>query len=333
VTVDFVSVDFETANGRRGSPCAVGLARVRNNRVVDSRTLLMRPPAELDAFCEWNTRLHGIRAEDVRDKPRFAQVFPDVLAYIGADVVVAHNACFDLGVIRDACTASGLPWPKLTYACTLVLARLTYDLPSYTLPFAAEAANASLRAHHDQQQDAVAAAQIMIDIGARQGTDSVAATLVALGVVEGQLDPNQWSGSRLSPGDRSRRSPLPDADPDADPGHPLFGKYVAFTGMLQRMSRPTARERVARCGGQPQAGPTKQTDMLIQGLQDPTRLRLGVPLSAKSEKALQLRSEGSAIELLSEIEFLAFLDDERISGSRRGTQARCNRKRSSGTRT
>jgi len=32
---DFTAIDFETANHHRGSPCAVGLARVRDGVVVE----------------------------------------------------------------------------------------------------------------------------------------------------------------------------------------------------------------------------------------------------------------------------------------------------------
>ena len=36
--VDFTSIDFETANGFRGSPCSVGLSKVRGGRIVEEAT-------------------------------------------------------------------------------------------------------------------------------------------------------------------------------------------------------------------------------------------------------------------------------------------------------
>ena len=33
--LDFTAIDFETANGFRGSPCAVGAVRVRDGVMVD----------------------------------------------------------------------------------------------------------------------------------------------------------------------------------------------------------------------------------------------------------------------------------------------------------
>jgi len=68
--VDFTAVDFETANSYRGSPCAVGLIRVRKGKAVDERRWLIRPPARVDHFNAFNTGLHGIDAEMVRSAPR-----------------------------------------------------------------------------------------------------------------------------------------------------------------------------------------------------------------------------------------------------------------------
>ena len=35
MSIDFVALDFETANRFRGSPCAIGLAVVRDGKIVD----------------------------------------------------------------------------------------------------------------------------------------------------------------------------------------------------------------------------------------------------------------------------------------------------------
>ena len=40
---DFVAIDFETANGRRSSVCAVGIVVVRNDEIVDSFYSLIHP--------------------------------------------------------------------------------------------------------------------------------------------------------------------------------------------------------------------------------------------------------------------------------------------------
>lgn len=69
--LNFTAIDFETANAHRGSPCSVGLAKVRNGRVVDTAHWLMRPPPGYDHFDGYNVRLHGITPELVASEPCF----------------------------------------------------------------------------------------------------------------------------------------------------------------------------------------------------------------------------------------------------------------------
>ena len=63
--LDFTAIDFETANSSSASACAVGLARVRDGRVVASQGWLIQPPPGHDRFFELNIGIHGIRPEDV----------------------------------------------------------------------------------------------------------------------------------------------------------------------------------------------------------------------------------------------------------------------------
>lgn len=49
--LDYTAIDFETANSYRGSPCSVGLVKVRDRQVVDTRQWLIRPPEAADG---WN---------------------------------------------------------------------------------------------------------------------------------------------------------------------------------------------------------------------------------------------------------------------------------------
>jgi DNA polymerase III subunit epsilon len=190
MALDFTALDFETANGFRGSPCSVGLVRVRNGQPVERVHWLMRPPAGFDRFDARNVRIHGITAEQVAGAPRFAEVFADMADFIGTDPLVAHNAGFDIGVIESALEVSGRDIPALDYACSLVMARRTYDLPSYALPVAAQEAGHPLANHHDALADAEACAWIMIDVARRRmpPRDPAAALASPGGTAGGVLD-------------------------------------------------------------------------------------------------------------------------------------------------
>lgn len=323
--MDFTAIDFETANGFRGSPCAVGLSKVRGGVVVEEASWLMRPPENHDAFDHHNVRIHGIRPEQVAGLPRFGELFPEIGAFIGGDVLAAHNAAFDLGVIRSGLEVSGLPGPAYDYVCTVMLARRCYSLVSNSLPYAAEEAGVPLVNHHDAAEDARACAGILIDIAARNGAGSIAELYLSLGLAvshQPAFDPRRDALSKATvsalaggPGSAGAREARPfqpgwpeeGANPApnnaAAPDHPLFGQTVVFTGELA-MPRPEAKIRSAELGARPESRVTARTTVLVVG--DgfvAADLRSG-RLTGKARRVLELHGRGQRIEVLSEGEFL-----------------------------
>ena len=167
--LDFTAIDFETANGSPASACSVGLVKVRDGQVVDRIGWFIQPPAGHDHFVDWNIRIHGIRPEMVVDAPSWTEQLVDLIAFAEDDILVAHNAGFDMGVIKAACAATGIATPSYAYMCSLQLARKTYTLDSYRLPMAALAAGFEDFAHHDAVADSEACAAIMIHAADRWG--------------------------------------------------------------------------------------------------------------------------------------------------------------------
>ncbi|BCW19580.1 exonuclease domain-containing protein [Pseudarthrobacter enclensis] len=322
--LDFTAIDFETANGFRGSPCAVGLTKVRGGRIVEEASWLMRPPANHDHFDFHNVRIHGISAADVAGQPRFGDLFPEIGAFIGDDVLAAHNAAFDLGVIRSALEVSGLPGPAYDYVCTVMLSRRCYSLVSNSLPFAAEEAGVPLVRHHDAGEDARACAGILIDIARRNGANSLAELYLSLGLAmprqqafDPAVDPlSKQSLTALAGGSANGAALVrpfqagwpeeginPEPNPDAEPGHPLYGQTVVFTGQLS-IARPEAKARSADMGARTESRVTGRTTVLVVG--DgfvASDLRSG-RLTGKARRVLELHERGQAIEVLSEGEFL-----------------------------
>lgn len=180
--LDFTAIDFETANSSSASACAVGLARVRGGRVVATAGWFIRPPAGHDRFFDINMKIHGIRPEDVAGAADWTTQLASLVEFAGDDILVAHNAGFDMAVIRRACEATGDDHPAYRYLCSLQVARKTYDLDSYRLPVAAAAAGFLDFAHHDAAADALASAHIVIDAAARAGAQDAVELAMLLGL-------------------------------------------------------------------------------------------------------------------------------------------------------
>lgn len=192
----WVAIDFETANGSRASACSVAVVRVRGGAVEDSFASLIRPPEGHDRFEPRNTAIHGIRRSDVIGAPTWRQVWSQLRDFIGESPVVAHNAAFDTSVIRGANGACGIAAPTLKYACTLVIARQTWRLDSYTLPRVARAAGIAFGDHHRAEADARAAALVLMAEQREHGTDSLDGLLKSARVSWGRIHDKGFDGCR-----------------------------------------------------------------------------------------------------------------------------------------
>ncbi|HEY6495271.1 MAG TPA: 3'-5' exonuclease [Trebonia sp.] len=195
MSLDFTAIDFETANPKRASACAVGLARVRDGQVVELAGTLIQPPAQYSEFNGFNTKVHGITAAMVAKAPAWRQVARWIGDFVGDDLLVAHNAGFDMSVLRQACAAELLPVPGNEYLCTLALARRACRLASYRLPDVAAEFGVRLTAHHDASADAHCAAQVAVAMARRYGHDKLEQLAQSLDVAVRHL-------ARLPPTDR-----------------------------------------------------------------------------------------------------------------------------------
>jgi DNA polymerase-3 subunit epsilon len=131
----FTSIDFETANHSRVSICAAGLAVFEDGELAKSPYWLVRPSKGHGWFRDDFIECHGLTHLDVLDAPEFSPIAPEFLARLTrADLVIAHNAHFDIGHLGETLDHFGIPWPEFDYVCTCQLARRVWpDLPDHRL--------------------------------------------------------------------------------------------------------------------------------------------------------------------------------------------------------
>ena len=148
--MNFVTIDFETANQYSQSACSVGLARFDGDGILlDTFYSLIKPPAGYDRFLARNTEIHGLRAEDVADAPDFGYLWPEIELFIGSDFLVAHNAEFDMGILRGLFSFFGIAKPDLRYFCSLRVSRKVWpSLESHALTWLSAHFNLEYNAHN-----------------------------------------------------------------------------------------------------------------------------------------------------------------------------------------
>lgn len=162
--MNFTTIDFETANPNYASVCAIGWTTVRDGRIEQQGSWLCRPPDGHTQFNPRNIQIHGITAAKVAAEPRFIDRVPDLLDLLSNGLpVIAHNAKFDMNVLRQALAACGRVHEVESQYCTMEWSRLLLpELPKHRLPNVCGHYGITLDNHHEAGSDAVAAAEIAL---------------------------------------------------------------------------------------------------------------------------------------------------------------------------
>jgi DNA polymerase III subunit epsilon len=84
----------------------LGCVELLNRKLTgNNKHYYLNPERESD---EGALRVHGLTTEFLSDKPKFAEIADDFLAYIaGADEIIIHNAPFDVGFLEAELKRAG----------------------------------------------------------------------------------------------------------------------------------------------------------------------------------------------------------------------------------
>lgn len=158
--MDFTAIDFETANQARHSACQLATVRIRGGQIVDQHCWLIRP--EPFAFSPMNIQVHGIRPERVADQPNFGNLWDEISAHLRGECLVAHNAPFDISVLRACLEFHQVEIPDMEFSCTRLVARNTWPGRSaYGLRPLADWLGIRFR-HHDALEDSIACGKVLL---------------------------------------------------------------------------------------------------------------------------------------------------------------------------
>jgi DNA polymerase-3 subunit epsilon len=164
----YIVFDVETPNRYNDRMGAIGISVVEGGRFVDEFFSYVNPEEPFDPF---NTDLTGISAETVATAPTFPELWRKIEGLMSSGILVAHNAPFDLSVLRSCLCAYGIRWKQsVEYCCTVQIGRRVLPGRKHSLDAMCDLYGIALD-HHKADSDSHAAAEVLLRY-MRDGVDT-----------------------------------------------------------------------------------------------------------------------------------------------------------------
>jgi DNA polymerase III epsilon subunit-like protein len=149
---DYLVLDVETPNRKNNSICQIGLLGIKNGKIIDDFSSLIKPYNNFDSYNTYH--IHGISDADVINTITFDEYWNKYKDIISNNLILFHNASFDLIVIDKTLSHYHMVIPEIKYICTYQTAKSEYQsLTSYTLTDLCDEFGLSKKQHHDAKND------------------------------------------------------------------------------------------------------------------------------------------------------------------------------------
>ena len=296
-------IDFETANRSYTSACSIGIAVIKGNEIVDKQYYLIQPPQNF--YTDDNIAIHHITPSDTANADTFPTVWEKIKHYFENTYLAAHNASFDMSVLKATLNYYNLEQPHFEYVNTIAVSG--YSIPAGTdvrksLDARCEYFGITLDNHHNALADAVAAAQLILCNLAKSRFKSAATFLRS-----NSSYLNDYDDVKLKETESFRHyrpnvnvneiaaATAVNEEKDAD----FDGKTFVITGEFKTMTREQALATIVERGGIIKSSVSKKVDILVNA---------DNRTSTKTKAAEALQAEGHHIKIINEELFMRMLE-------------------------
>jgi|YNPMSStandDraft_2_1061718.scaffolds.fasta_scaffold00856_3 DNA polymerase-3 subunit epsilon len=132
--------------------CEVGIVVAQGEQILETYAALVNP---LRPISPGAAAVNGLNDEILRHQPTFAEIADEVIRRLHGQVVVCHNAPFDLGFLQSELARLGRAWQPHQIIDTLQLARKYFHFASNSLSAVASALGIVVQDAHRALGDAL----------------------------------------------------------------------------------------------------------------------------------------------------------------------------------
>jgi DNA polymerase-3 subunit epsilon len=279
--LSFTALDIETADNSNHFICQIGLVKVINGIISEKYMSLVKPPNNFYSY--HNTKVHGINSQMTEEAPSIGDIWPIINHLIDGQLVVCHNASFDIQKLENTLNYHSIELPNFEIACTYKI--YGKNLTDCCASFSIEIGN-----HHDALADAEACALLYL----KSLQDEISTE---------KLIQKEKANSEFSSYFSQKQIAKDDLVPDFEnccKSNPFYMKKIVLTGDLKFISRKDIAHELKIRGADVNTGISKKTDIVIIG---------DSPGPVKLQKIEELKQMGYIIQLIFEDELISFMNN------------------------
>lgn len=283
--MNYVTIDFETANSTLDSACSVGVVSVEKGKIVFQKEYLINPECLFDPN---NILIHGITPDAVSDAPKFYEIWDEIYEMINGRIVFAHAADFDIKVLRAMIEKYHLKVPDILIGCTLRISRIAFKeiLPNCKLNTISSYLETTHN-HHNALSDALVCHDIICRVKRMYGVYDCIDLFNKLSLIFGKYNESEYYNvkNRLK---LSTKNVIKNV---------LKGKVVAFTGKPSQMTKKHFINLVESYGGVTTKDLNYRIDIFVV-FNSPVKSKLELLEDLKMHKDILVINEKEFMELI-----------------------------------
>ncbi len=291
----FVAIDFETATNHYSSACSVGLVKVVNKTIAAQEYFLIQPPD--NHYFKENTLVHGINASMTKDADTFPVIWAKIQHYFKDSYIVAHNALFDMSVLKACLDYYQIPEPDFWYFDSISISSAFCKGIGRNLEERCKHLGIYLE-HHNAMSDAKGCASLVLHALNTKNRDDIGDYIKKNNILKEFCNVSlKKSYNFLHKAPATKASEINNSISEDEKifDDDFTGKTFVFTGQLEELTRTEAYNIVVKGGGTVKDAVSKKVDYLVNaGDTETTKLR----------KAKELQEQGHNIQIISEAEFM-----------------------------
>jgi DNA polymerase-3 subunit epsilon len=286
---DYIVLDLETTglDPMFDEIIEIAAMKFEKNEKVDVFTSFVKPEEEIDDFI---TKLTGITNDMVANAPSIKDIIPNLNSFLKNNVIVAHNANFDINFLYDNyVTHLNKPFSN-DFIDTMRISRRLFKNMRHRLIDLCGEFQIDVDVTHRAEADCEVTQRVYQYMRNHCTTNGI-----DLNTIGGSASGRSFNLKDFKPGSH-----------ELDESHPIYGKTVCFTGKLERFQRKDALQIVTNIGGIPADSVTTNTNILVLGNNDYCKT-IKDGKSSKQKKAEERIIDGQDLIIINEKVFYDML--------------------------